>query len=101
MFAGLRHHRLVGSHYEQHKVDPSDPCQHVLDESLMSGNIDKSHLHVAEIQMRKTEVDGDSPEFFFLQAVRIRSGERLYQGALPVINVTRRACNHVSHVSMR
>jgi len=29
----------------------------------MSGNIDKPHLHVTEIQMRKSEVDGDSRSF--------------------------------------
>ena len=40
-----------------------------------------------QIQMGEAKVDGDASRLLFRQAIRIGAGERLDQGALPVIDV--------------
>jgi hypothetical protein len=49
--------------------------------------------------MGESQVNGDAAELLLLQAVRVSAGERLYQSALAVIDVTCRAYDDVSHDS--
>ncbi len=47
--------------------------------------------------MSESQVDGNPTAFFFGQAVRIGSGERLYERGFPVIYMTGGADDDVSH----
>jgi hypothetical protein len=96
MFAGLRLDSFVGSDGQQHQIDASDSCQHVPDESLVSGNIHEAHpyfvaIWTGQFQVGKADVDGDTTAFFFSQPVGINASERLDQRGLAVIDVPRGA----------
>ena len=66
MLPGLGHDGFVGGNHEQNKIDSADSGQHVFDELFVTGDIDESDLHIAEVEMRESEVDRDSPELLFL-----------------------------------
>src|SRR5579864_1878182 len=48
--------------------------------------------------MRKSEIDCDPAKLFFWQAIRIGACQRFNQGALPMIDVSRRGEDEVSPV---
>ena len=89
MLARLRHHRFVGGDDEDHEVDAADAGEHVLDEPLVAGHVDEGEVDAVDDLVRESEVDRDAAGFLFLQPVRIGSGQRLHQCALPVIDVPR------------
>ena len=80
---GLRHHRLVCGNHQHDEIDPTDTGKHVLDETLVAGNVDKGE--VAEV--RETEIDGNAALLLFFQAVRICPGQCPDERALAVVDV--------------
>ena len=89
---GLRHRPFVGGDDEQRGVDAADAGQHVLDEPLVTGDVDDAdRLPVRQRQPGETEVDRHRPRLFLGQAIGIDAGERLYEGRLAVVDVSGRA----------
>src|SRR6266403_5034267 len=58
MFAGLRLDGFVRGDYQQHQVDSGGAGQHVGDEALVSGDIDKAEPYAGFFQECETKVDG-------------------------------------------
>ena len=91
MFARLRHHAFIGGDHQRDHVDAVRARQHVLDEALMPGHIDKADAHVAQIEIGKANVDGDAAPLLFRQTIGVDAGQRAHQRRLAVIDVTGRA----------
>src|SRR5687768_9108430 len=91
MLAGLRLDRLVRGDDEQRAVDAADAGEHVLDETLVAGNVDEADLVVVGEPAGKAEVDGDAAAFLFGKAVGVDAGERAHERGLAVIDVARRS----------
>ncbi|OJU51161.1 MAG: hypothetical protein BGO03_03275 [Mesorhizobium sp. 61-13] len=76
MLGRLGHDSVVCGHDKNCKVDAGRTGKHVADETLMSRHIDKAdrwtvcHRHVG-----KTDVDRNASRLFFLQPIRINSGQ--------------------------
>ena len=87
MFVSLRLDRFICRHHEQHAVDAADAGQHVLDEALVAGNVDKPDLIVVREPARESEVDGDTAALLFRQTIGVHAGERANQSGFPMINV--------------
>ena len=51
----LRHRPLVGGNDQQRRVDPPDPGQHVLDEPLVTRNIDDADLAAPRIEANQAK----------------------------------------------
>ena len=100
MFEGLRHHRLVGGYNQKKQVNPSNSSQHVLDELLMTRNVDESQAVVTRFQVSKANVDGDSAALLFFKAVRIDTCEGSDKCGLSMVNVAGRTDNQVLHCSL-
>ena len=89
MFLGLGHPSLVSGHHEQGDVDGFDAGEHVLEVSLVTGNVDKRHFGPSwEDCPGEPEVDGEPPLFLFVPAVRVPSGDPLDECRLAVVDVT-------------
>ena len=88
VLAGLRLDGFVGRDHEQHQVDAADARQHVLDEALVAGNVHEAEPQAGrEIEVGKSQVDGDAAAFLFFQPVGVDAGERFDQGGLAVVDV--------------
>ena len=98
MFASLRHDAFVGGDHQGYQIDSCGPCDHVFDEFLMAGHIDypeafsSGHVHVS-----KSELDCNTPQFFFLQAIRIDSGQGFYKRGFSVVDVAGCSQNDLFH----
>jgi hypothetical protein len=87
VLAGLRHHRFVGGHNQQHAIDAADTGEHRSDEALVAGDVDKGDAGGADDGVRKAQLDGDAAGLLFLQAIGIDPGQRADERALAVIDV--------------
>jgi hypothetical protein len=73
-------------------VDPANPGQHILDEALMAGHIDNTHLTTGrQIEPGKAEIYRQLPLLLFGKAVRIDTGQRLNQRRFAVVDMPGRA----------
>ncbi len=70
MLAGLGLDGFVGGDDQQNQVDAGDPREHVLDETLMTGNVDESET----AEVGEAKVDGDAAAFFFFQPIGVDPG---------------------------
>ena len=91
VFAGLRHHAVVGGHDEDHAVHAAGAGDHGLDEVLMAGHVDDADLHVGDLAGGEAEIDRHAPLFFLLQPVGFAAGEAFHQRGLAVVDMTGRA----------
>ena len=89
VFAGLGHHSSVRRDDHQHRIHARRPRQHVVDESLVAGNVHEGDL-IADIVgvMGETDVDGDAACFFLGEAVRVDAGQSLDQRRFSMIDVS-------------
>ena len=87
----LWHYSFIGGNHQRHEIDTVRAGEHVLDKALVSGNINKADAHIAKIKVGKAEIDCDAALLLFRQTIRIGAGQRAYQGALPVIDMSGRA----------
>ena len=91
VFLGLRHPAFVCGNHKQGDVEPSGPGEHVLDESLVAGDVDEPHRVVADLSPRETEVDREASLFLLGPPIGVSPGERLYQGGLAVVDMPGRS----------
>ena len=76
MLLALGHPAVTGRHDEQRDVDRTDAGQHVLDEALVTGDVDEPDLGARRQRgEREPEVDGEAPRLLLREAVRIGAGE--------------------------
>src|SRR5579863_3273144 len=102
MLDGLRHGAVVRGDDEQDEVDSSDPAEHVVDESLVTWNVDESDgFGRFHRQVREPEVDGHPALLLLREAVRIDAGEGLDEERLAMIDVTGGGDDHRSAISDR
>lgn len=88
MLTRLGHRPFVGGDHQQRKVNATGSGEHVLDESLVTGDIDDAHLPPGwEGEPGESEVDREAALLLLTQAVRVNPGERADEGALAVIDV--------------
>ena len=85
MLFGLGHDTIISGDHEECNMNSGDACYHIADKFFVSGDIYNCN---GLIQVCKPQIDGHSPRFFFSEAIRIRAGEGLDQGRLPVVNMT-------------
>src|ERR1700678_2592749 len=72
MLASLRHDRFPSRDDQHHEVDARRSREHILHESLMTGNVHEADAEVrVQIKMRKAEVDRDSAALFFLETIGV------------------------------
>ena len=88
VLAGLGHDPFVGGDDKQGGVDAAHTGEHVLDKVFVAGDVDDADLLAArQGQPGKAQVDGHVPFFFFLEPVRVDTGQGVDQGGLAVIDV--------------
>src|SRR5712675_2140890 len=87
MFAGLGLDGFVRGDYQEDQVDSGGAGQHIGDEALVSGDIDKAEPYAGFFQEGETEVNGDAAALFLFEAVGMRSGQGFDQGGLSVVDV--------------
>ena len=81
VLSGLGHDAFVRGDDEEGEVDATDAGEHVLDESLMAGHVDKADVGtVGQLQPGEPEVDGHAPGLLFFETVRVDARQRLNQG---------------------
>ena len=90
---GLRLDAFIGRDHEQDEIDAADPREHVAHEALVSGDIDEAETQVFaarrfQIEVRKSNVDGDAAALLFFETIGIDAGERFDQRGLAVVDVT-------------
>ena len=58
MLPGLRHGAIVSCNYEHAQIDTINTCNHIINESYVTGNIDKGNSFiVVRFTICKTEID--------------------------------------------
>ena len=92
---------IVRGYHQQDAVNPTDARQHVFDESLMPGNIDKSNLEAFELEVAEAQVDSNAAELFLFQPVGVHAGESFHQCTLAVVDVPGSSDDHVAHMHHR
>ena len=85
MFARLRLDGLVGGDDEQQQIDAACSGQHILDEALMPGDIDKAR-RLREV--REAQIDGNAAALFLFETIGIDAGEGADQRRLAVVDVS-------------
>ena len=89
MLAGLGHGAFVSGDDEEGEIDATGAGEHVLDETLVSGDV-----HDAYVASRwkgepgEAEVDGEAALLLLTEAVGVDVGEGAHEGALAVVDVT-------------
>ena len=98
MFTALWHNTFVSSNDKEHKVYAARTCEHISDETFMTWDIYNSDGKTVRIfEVCKTEVNGHSALFFFLQPVGVYARECLDEGTLTVIDMSCRPKYYVTH----
>ena len=98
MFPRLGHHGFIGGNDKHDEIDAANAGKHVLDETFVSGHVDEPDTGaVVQIQVGKSDVDGDPAFLLFLEPIGIDAGERPYQCGLAVIDVAGRPGDDISH----
>ena len=89
MFLALRHPAIVGRHHQHDGIDTAGTGDHVLDEALMPGHVDKGDaLATLDLAKSKTEIDGHATVLLLGQAVRVGSRQPSDDGRFTVIDVS-------------
>ena len=94
MFATLRHGAVVCGHDQQCELHGRDAGDHVVNEALVAGHVDKSQHRSVALLVGEAEIDRESATLFFRQAIRIDAGQRFDQTRLAVIDVPREGDDH-------
>ena len=88
VLASLRHDSVVGSHDQEREIDSGDACEHIAHESLVTGHVDEAdEAPAGQCQSGKAEVDGHSAFALFREVRCVRSGQRLDDCRLSVIDM--------------
>jgi len=95
VFAGLRHHTVVGRDHQQREIDACRAGQHGVDETLVAGHVDEAE-HPAIIQrlVGIAQLDGDAARLFLLEPVGVDTGDRTHQRRLAMVDMSGGADDH-------
>ena len=97
MLDRLRHDAFIGVYDQQHHAQSGQAGDHVLDKSLVAGNVDDAGARaVGQIQIGEAQVNRQAPPLFFLRRIRIDTGQGLYQGRLAMVYVAGRPDDDMS-----
>jgi propionyl-CoA carboxylase beta chain len=89
MFSRLRFDCFIRRHHQQNSFNSAGAGQHVSDEALMPGDVDKGNRCPVRLRhMRKPKVNRDAPGLLLGKRVRLNAGESADQRRFPVIDVT-------------
>ena len=100
MLSRLRHYGFICGDDKHDQVDSANAGKHVLDEALVTGNVNETHGRAGvQIEVGEPEIDGDAPLFLFLQAIGIDAGKRLDERRFPVVDVSGSSYDNVRHSS--
>ena len=92
MFPRLGHDAFVCRNDQHDKVHSCRASHHVFDKALMARHIhDAQPLAAGKINPGEAKFNGDSPAFFFLQAITVDACKRPYQRSFAVIYMPCRA----------
>ena len=87
VFPSLGHHPVVGCDHQQRHVHPGGAGHHVLDEFLVTRDVDQPELKPVGFPVGKTQVDRNAAGLLFRQPVRIDTGQSPDESGLAVIDV--------------
>ena len=88
MLACLRHHAFISSDHEREQIDAMCSSEHVLNETLVTRNVDEADAQIIQLEIGKAEIDRDAPTFFFGKSIGIDARQGAHESALAVIDVT-------------
>ena len=92
VLARLQHHALNGRNHQHCHVDARGALHHRAQVVRMPGHVDQADkLAARQRQLSKTELRGHTAALLDLQTVGIFSGQRLDEGRLSMVNVSRRS----------
>ena len=95
---GLGHDALIRRHDQQGQVDAAGPGQHVAHELFVARHIDDARpASVGQIQVGKTQLNGDAPLLLFPQAVGLNACQGPDQTGLSMVHMACRANDDVVH----
>src|SRR5262245_6508790 len=100
MLSCLRHYGFVGSDDKHHQIDSADAGEHVLDEALMTRNVDETHgdpgIHS---EVCEPKINGDAALFLFLETIGVDACKRFHERCFSVIDVPCSPYDNVRHRS--
>ena len=89
VFPGLGHYPFIGGNDHRNHINTRSAGNHVFYKLFVTGYIDDAQmLTTRKFHGSESEFNGDTPELFFLQPVRIDAGNGFDQGCLSMVNVT-------------
>ena len=88
---------VCGDH-EKHQIHPGCSRRHVMDKFFMAGDVNKSRpVSVSQFKRSKTQIRCNSPAFLLRQTVCILPGKRPDQSRFPMVDMSCRTDNKMSH----
>src|SRR5262245_22251590 len=85
---GLGHDAVIGGNGKKNQIDAVGAGEHIFDEPLVPRDIDNPRLRaVGKIEVGKSQINRNAALLFFLEPVRILSGQRFDQADVPVMDV--------------
>jgi hypothetical protein len=99
----LRLDPFIRRNYQQHEIDAAYASEHVAHKTLVPGDINESEpnpsaIRSRELEMSKSDVDGDAASFFLFEAIGIDSGQRFHERCFAMINMSGGPHNHGLHL---
>ncbi len=91
VLARLRLDGFVRGNDQQQHVDSRRARQHVANKPLVPRHIHKAEAHAMLFEESKPQIDGDAAALLFFEPVGMRSGERLDERRLAVVDMPGRA----------
>ncbi len=88
MLDGLRHYSVIGGDHQKHEIDAGRAGEHVVDEALVTGHVDKAeHRAVRQQMIGIAEIDGDAAPLLLGKPVGIDAGQGFDEGGLAVVDM--------------
>src|SRR6266705_4538420 len=87
VLTSLRHNRFIGRDDQHHKVEPVGAGEHVFDEALVTGHINKTESEIPDRKIGESDVDRYAALFFLFEPVGVDASERFDQCGLAVVDV--------------
>ena len=96
VLSSLRHDPIVGGHHEENEVDSGRTRHHILDQTLVAGDIDDADpLPPLEYEWCKAEIDGEPAGLLLWQSVWIQTRQAFDQLGFSMVNVPGSADDYI------